>query len=376
MQLKHCLLAKERGFMEKEFDLERYMTKGVENIVKGALKASLSNPRESLFMAKYAIASKKSSELRKQAKLQKEHVPPFLIASITSQCNLHCAGCYARANHACHDEEALLQLSDQDWLSIFKEANEMGIGFILLAGGEPLIRKDVLIAASRIPDILFPVFTNGTLVNESYIELFDKHRNLVPILSIEGKEEVTDERRGEGVFQNLDLTMDLLRKSGILFGTSVTVTTANLKEVTSNKFLDFLYDKGCKVVVYVEFVPVTSEAEELAPGDSERDYLKSRLVDIRQEYENMVFISFPGDEKTSGGCLAAGRGFFHINAHGGAEPCPFSPYSDINVKDTSLKEALNSRLFRRLQEEDVLLEEHAGGCVLFERKKLVEQLLK
>lgn len=362
--------------MEKEFDLERYMTKGVENIVKGALKASLSNPRESLFMAKYAIASKKSSDLRKQAKTRNEHVPPFLIASITSQCNLHCAGCYARANHACHDEEALLQLSDQDWLSIFKEANKMGIGFILLAGGEPLIRKDVLKAAATIPDILFPIFTNGTLVNESYIETFDKHRNLVPILSIEGKEEVTDERRGEGVFQNLELTMDLLKENGILFGASVTVTTANLKEVTSDKFLDFLYGKGCKAVVYVEFVPVTSEAKELAPGDREREYLKSRLFDIRQEYENMVFISFPGDEKTSGGCLAAGRGFFHINANGGAEPCPFSPYSDINVKDTSLKEALNSKLFRRLQEEDVLLEDHAGGCVLFERRELVEQLLK
>ncbi len=90
----------------------------------------------------------------------------------------------------------------------------------------------------------------------------------------------------------------------------------------------------------------------------------------------MVFISFPGDEKTSGGCLAAGRGFFHINAMGKAEPCPFSPYSDSNVKETSLKEALNSKLFKRLKEENILLEEHAGGCVLFERKEMVEQLLK
>ena len=75
----------------------------------------------------------------------------------------------------------------------------------------------------------------------------------------------------------------------------------------------------------------------------------------------MVFVSFPGDEKSSGGCVAAGRGFFHINSHGGAEPCPFSPYSDINVRDTSLKEALNSGLFRALRENGHLLEDHAGG---------------
>ena len=89
----------------------------------------------------------------------------------------------------------------------------------------------------------------------------------------------------------------------------------------------------------------------------------------------MVYISFPGDEKSSGGCVAAGRGFFHINSHGGAEPCPFSPYSDINVRDTSLQAAMKSPLFLALQEEGVLMEEHPGGCVLHEKRTQVESLL-
>lgn len=89
----------------------------------------------------------------------------------------------------------------------------------------------------------------------------------------------------------------------------------------------------------------------------------------------MVFVSFPGDEKSSGGCIAAGRGFFHINSNGGAEPCPFSPYSDINVRDTSLREALKSPLFLALREQNVLMEEHSGGCVLFERRESVEAIL-
>ena len=89
----------------------------------------------------------------------------------------------------------------------------------------------------------------------------------------------------------------------------------------------------------------------------------------------MVYIAFPGDEKNSGGCVAAGRGFFHINSHGGAEPCPFSPYSDINVRDSSLRAALKSPLFQALQAEGVLLEDHPGGCVLHEKRAQVESLL-
>ena len=74
--------------------------------------------------------------------------------------------------------------------------------------------------------------------------------------------------------------------------------------------------------------------------------------------------------------MAAGRGFFHINSHGGAEPCPFSPYSDINVRDTSLRAAMKSPLFLALQEEGILIEDHPGGCVLHEKRDRVESLLK
>ena len=80
-------------------------------------------------------------------------------------------------------------------------------------------------------------------------------------------------------------------------------------------------------------------------------------------------------KKTSGGCLAAGRGFFHINSHGGAEPCPFSSYSDINIKDTSLIDAIDSKLFTMLRDENVLIEDHEGGCVLFEKRDEVERIM-
>lgn len=358
-----------------EFNLGKYLTGGVERIVKGAVRATLTDPRESVFMAQFALSSREASRRRAKAEVEGENIPPFLIASITSSCNLHCAGCYSRQNHACTDAEPVNQLTAQDWEDIFSEAGELGISFILLAGGEPLLRRDVIEAAGNYPEILFPVFTNGTLFNDEYIRLFDKKRNLIPILSIEGRLESTDERRGAGVYMRVKTAMEYIRKNQLIFGVSVTATTSNLWEITGREFLDELQERGCKAVIYVEFVPVTKESKDLAPGDAEREYLKDRLFSIREEYPDMIFISFPGDEKSSGGCLAAGRGFFHINSHGGAEPCPFSPYSDINVKNTSLRQALRSPLFTSLRKQGVLMAEHSGGCVLFEQKENVEALL-
>ena len=375
-QLIESLYSRFRKEIKMEnFDIQAYMTRGVEKVVSDAVKATLKNPKESIYMAKFALASKKASQKRRKAEDAGEHIPPFLIASITSSCNLHCAGCYSRCNNATTDAEPVKQLTGAEWAGIFDEADELGVSFILLAGGEPMLRYDVIEEASKRQDILFPIFTNGTYMGEKYYDLFDKNRNLIPIMSIEGEKEITDNRRGEGVYDKLIEGMNELNRRGLIFGASVTVTTENLKEVSSDAFLKELSDRGCKAVIFVEFVPVTEEATNLAPGDKEREYLKKEIARLRETHPEMVYISFPGDEKSSGGCVAAGRGFFHINSHGGAEPCPFSPYSDINVRDTSLREAMNSRLFRELRDGGFLLEDHPGGCTLYERREDVERIL-
>lgn len=361
--------------MDSGFDIQAYMTRGVERIVADALKATVKNPRESAYMLKFAAASRKASKKRAAAEKEGEHIPPFLIASITSSCNLHCAGCYSRCNSATTDSKPVDQLEAKDWKKIFDEAEDLGISFILLAGGEPLLRWDVMQEAAKKPEILFPVFTNGTFIGDQYMGLFDEHRNLMPVISIEGNKEKTDSRRGVGVYDKLTGAMDGMRSRDLIFGVSVTVTSENLDEVTSDKFLRSLSDRGCKLVIYVEYVPVTEESSELALSDEKRDHLLAEVSRVRDEYPEMVFVSFPGDEKGSGGCIAAGRGFFHINSHGGAEPCPFSPYSGINVKDTSLKKALHSKLFEALRDSDILADDHKGGCVLFEKRELVEAKL-
>ena len=361
--------------MDKEFYIQKYMTRGVERVVADSIKATLKNPRESAYMVRFAAASKEAS--KKRARLEKagEHVPPFLIASITSSCNLHCDGCYSRCNNSTTDDAPVDQLTDEDWSRVFDEAEELGVSFILLAGGEPMLRKGVIEAASEKKNILFPVFTNGTYMTESFFNLFDESRNIVPIMSIEGEKKVTDARRGTGIYDKLMSNMDELQRRGIIFGASVTVTTANYKEVSSEEFISKLSDKGCKAVIYVEYVPVTEESSVLAPTDVEREYLTTEINRLRNDHPEIVFVSFPGDEKSSGGCIAAGRGFFHINSHGDAEPCPFSPYSDTNVRDTSLREAMKSKFFRTMIDGGLLNDDHKGGCVLFEKREKVQEIL-
>ena len=387
--------------MSADFQLERYLAEGVEKIVKELVRTAAFHPKQAAFMARYALASRKATALRREAEDRGEHVPPFLIASITSACNLHCAGCYARELHTCTDESEVEnpegfqvrnadchgsnqrfeprhrvdQLTAAEWERIFGEARALGVGFILLAGGEPLVRPDVLNAAAKYAEILFPVFTNGTLLYGDMLDLFERSRSLIPVLSIEGGAERTDERRGAGVYSQLLRAMEKLKAKHIAFGASVTVTRENLREVTSDAFLTELADAGCKAVVYVEFVPTDESLRDLAPGDAERAELASRLAQLRSAGNALLLISFPGDELASGGCLAAGRGFFHINPRGGAEPCPFSPYSDANLRDMPLKDALNSPLFNSLRADGLLAGAHDGGCVLFENRQRVEALL-
>ncbi|MBR1724069.1 MAG: radical SAM protein, partial [Ruminococcus sp.] len=67
--------------MDEVFDIQSYMTGGVERIVAEAVKATLKNPRESAFMLKFAAASRAASKKRRTAEDNGEHIPPFLIAS-------------------------------------------------------------------------------------------------------------------------------------------------------------------------------------------------------------------------------------------------------------------------------------------------------
>jgi len=364
---------------EQKTDLAAYMSGSIRGIMTQAYRNVLRNPREARFVMRMQKVFQKSERLRA---LEKEkhglEVPPFLISSISTTCNLHCRGCYARSNGIAADKEENQKptLTPQQWHAIFTEASAMGITFSLLAGGEPLMRKDILEQVAKVKDMIFPIFTNGTLIGPSYMEFFRKNLNMVPVISIEGTANGTDARRGNGVFLRAIQSMEMLRTEDLFFGASITVTTENMDLVTSEVFIEQLRSYGCRIIFYVEYVPTEPDTSHLAFGDTHVAAMERLVEDRRQEYPDIIFLSFPGDEKALGGCLASGRGFFHIGPDGSAEPCPFSPYSDSNVATMGVREALQSPLFRKIRAAKALGWEHTGGCTLFEHKEEVEALLK
>jgi MoaA/NifB/PqqE/SkfB family radical SAM enzyme len=169
--------------------------------------------------------------------------------------------------------------------------------------------------------------------------------------------------------------MQLLHFRKIPFGTSITVTTQNLSLITSDPYIEMLANSGCRFVIFVEYVPVTESTEGMTLTDSDRITLENEERRLQDKFQKVLFLSFPGDEKYFGGCLAAGRGFFHINPYGDAEACPFSPFSDRSLVDYSLIDAIRSPFFKKLAEKSLVGGEHTGGCALFSKKDSVAGIL-
>jgi MoaA/NifB/PqqE/SkfB family radical SAM enzyme len=313
------------------------------------------------------LSRQKKMEARRHAQENEGlMIPPVMIFSVTSRCNLACKGCYASKRLG----SDLSELSMDRITTLFQEASDLGIGVIMIAGGEPLMRPEILWAASEHRNIIFPIFTNGMLLNRSTISYFKLHQNLLPVLSIEGSRYYTDTRRGSGVYSRLIQNLEQLKQTRRMPGISVTLTRENFEEVTHPVWMREFVDRGCRLFFLVEYVPQKESDLSLCLSEDQKSKLQSRLELLRKQVP-ALFVSLPGDEKNYGGCLAAGRGFVHIAADGALEPCPFAPYSDLNISEMSLREALKSPFLAKIRDSFHLLSEAQGGCTLWENREWV-----
>ena len=336
-----------------------------------AWRHSRFSPVEGLRWLRIYARQKKMARRREAAEADGLMIPPVMIFSATNHCNLQCKGCYAGQRMKEGAEELTLERVEQ----LFGEASELGTGVIMIAGGEPLMRPEILWAASNYHDILFPVFTNGTLLNQGSISYFRQTPNLIPVLSLEGNRTYTDQRRGEGIHVRVMEAMDQLKRTRRLFGLSLTLTRENFEELTRPEWLWHHYKLGCKLFFFVEYVPQAEHDLHLCLTEDQKGELQGRLNVLREELPALL-VNLPGDESRYGGCLAAGRGFVHISADGRLEACPFAPYSDVSILDLPLKEALKSIFLNRIRRSHHLLTEARGGCALWENRTWVEAQLK
>jgi MoaA/NifB/PqqE/SkfB family radical SAM enzyme len=335
-----------------------------------AFKICASNPAQAYSFFRTVQQQIKAAGVRSSYEKQGIHVPPMMIYSVTSRCNLHCKGCYHHSLRTGLHEE----LSTEKMESVIKEAGELGISFIILAGGEPLVRRELIDICGSYPNIQFLIFTNGMLIDDDLVARLDKQRNIIPVISLEGNQAETDNRRGPGIYTGLETTIAKLKKKHIFWGTSPTVTRANYATLTGEQFVLNLFNKGCRLFFFSEYTPVVPGTEGWVITDEQRARLVKTTAEFRQKFA-ALFVSVPGDESEFGGCLAAGRGFIHVSSEGNVEPCPFVPYSDTNLKNVSLKEALQSKFLACIRDNADCLDEGPGGCALWDKKEWLEEQL-
>lgn len=350
-----------------EYTLNRYINSMVDELHPNVLKTTLLN-------LGYEAFYNGTKTIREMRKVHNCNIPWIILMDPTSACNLHCTGCWA----AEYGNKLNLSLDEMD--SVVSQGKELGVYFYMLTGGEPLVRKkDIITLCKKHNDCVFFAYTNGTLVDEELCRQMQEAGNLFLALSLEGKPEVNDLRRGEGVYGMVMHAMDLLKDYGLVFGTSICYTSQNIESVTSDEFIQMLVEKGCRYSLYFHYMPVGNDASlELLPTTEQRVYMHDRVREIRNmEHGPGIFtMDFQNDGEFVGGCIAGGRNYFHINANGDAEPCVFIHYSNGNIRKNTILEILKQPLFMAYHDNQPFNENMLRPCPMLENPEILQKLVK
>lgn len=349
----------------------RQLNGALKAFFKDGVRVALSDFRQAIPFVRVLFRLRRSARRRAMLKTQGTTVPPIVIFSVTDRCNLACAGCYAQSFRAPTGGE----LEADSLRRVVEEARDLGVSFFVIAGGEPLLRPELAGIMADFPEIIFFVFTNGLLLDEPWMRTLRRHRNIVPLVSFEGDRAMTDERRGPGTYVRLLALLGELRRRRIFFGASLTLTRQHFTTIASHTYTKSLVDAGCKFFLYLEFTPTAEGTDGWVLTGEQRARMRELLPAFRAAFP-ALFIAVPWDEDEVGGCLAAGRGFVHINPKGDLEPCPFAPFSDVNVRHLPLQEALRSKFLEVLRGRPELARETGGGCVLWKERSLVTAILE
>ena len=139
--------------------------------------------------------------------------------------------------------------------------------------------------------------------------------------------------------------------------------------------MDQLVNWGAKFAWFFHYMPVGNNAvAELLPSPEQREEMYHRIRNYRKT-KPIFTIDFQNDGEYVGGCIAGGRNYLHINPNGDIEPCVFIHYSDSNIREKTLLEALTSPLFMAYHDGQPFNENHLRPCPMLENpEKLMEMV--
>ena len=311
---------------------------------------------------------KKGDEIRQKYNC---NVPWAILLDPTSACNLHCKGCWAA------EYGNKLNLSYDEIDDIIRQGKDMGTYFYIYTGGEPLVRKkDIMKLCEKHNDAIFMCFTNSTLIDEEFAEFMLRAKNFVPVISVEGFEEATDSRRGNGTYKKVVKAMELLKSHHLPFGVSTCYTSANVHDVSTDAYIDQLIDYGALFIWYFHYMPIGKDAvPELLPTPEQRIHMYNRIREMRGE-KAIFMMDFQNDGEYVGGCIAGGRRYLHINAKGDCDPCVFIHYSDSNIREKTLLEALQGPIFMAYHDGQPFNDNHMRPCPMLENPELLREMVE
>ena len=359
--------AQREAFRNVLADPENNMYQLIMSVLKDIDENVLKATFENFFFNANIVGWPKQEENRKKYGC---NIPWAILLDPTSACNLHCTGCWAA------EYGNKLNLSFDEIDSIICQGKELGVYMYIYTGGEPLVRKKDLIAlCEKHSDCQFLSFTNATLIDEEFAEEMLRVKNFIPAISVEGFEEATDGRRGNGTYQKVVKAMGILKEKHLPFGLSCCYTSQNLDSISSFEFIDQMVKWGAKFVWYFHYMPVGNDAvPELLPNPEQREFMYHRIREIRRT-KPIFAMDFQNDGEYVGGCIAGGRRYLHMNANGDVDPCVFIHYSDSNIREKTLLECLQSPIFMAYHDGQPFNENHLRPCPMLENPEVLRGIV-
>ncbi|MCA9119843.1 MAG: radical SAM protein [Planctomycetaceae bacterium] len=299
-----------------------------------------------------------------------EFFPPYLYISIINSCNLRCQGCWV-------DVAAKQQKIDVPAMNrMINEAKAMGNSFFGLLGGEPFMHGELFEILEAHPDAYFQVFSNGHFITDDVAKRLRRCGNVTVLISIEGSEVISDERRGKsGVYsKSMDGIQNCLSNK-VMTGVCTSLCQSNYEDLLREEWLDRLIEMGVLYTWFHIYRPVGPDpSEALALTQDQQKQARQFVVDMRVK-KPIIFIDAYYDADGEALCPMATGFTHHISPWGDIEPCPIIQFSKDSIHDERpLSEVFNDSEF--LRDFRTAAATYTRGCIALERPDVMKQLVE
>jgi MoaA/NifB/PqqE/SkfB family radical SAM enzyme len=303
-----------------------------------------------------------------------QYFPPFLYVSVINSCNLRCQGCWVDV--AARQET----ITPAAFAELVREAKLMGNAFFGIVGGEPFMHPHLFELLEPHGDCYFQIFTNGQFITDEKARRLRQLGNVTPLISVEGNEIVSDQRRGRGGV--LGKTMQGVRNClahKVFTGVCTSLCQTNFDDLLNEKWIDRLIDMGVMYTWFHVYRPMGPDAsQELCLTPEQQLQARKFVVEMRAK-KPIIIVDAYYDGEGRALCPAATGFTHHINPWGDIEPCPIIQFTreSIHRSETdprSIREKfLKSEFLRDFRE---LASDTTRGCIVLERPDLLRQLVE